>query len=528
VAFHEISIMDAWEVVRRWHAGEGIRKISRDLQYDRKTVQRYARLASAIGLSPALPLPARDEVLVLLKAAEACRGRSREAQAVLDPYLAEIVELINNPTLAVKPKNAFLVLCERHELTGQVSYTSFKRFARAHELTLHPDRSTCRIESEPGREVQIDYARICLFHDVLSRKNRTLFAFIATLSHSRLKYIELTFKQDQKSFVSSHLRMFRFFGGVPERITLDNLKSGVIKPDLYEPTLNHSYREMAEYFGCFIDPARVKAPKDKGKIERDVQTVREAARMQVLLNPDAGLAELNRLVLRWSVEEYGMKNHGTTREKPYEVFLQRERPALKVLPEADFDVAVWKKATVHPDHYIQFQNKAYSIPHAYLGKTVWVRATEHLLQVYYQHTLIKTHLITKGYRHTDYQDFPENVRSVLDTSTVHRTLCERADRIGSHFGALIRGLLEIHAYVNLRCALGLVESAESRGDPSLVEDATRLIEQHHVRPTPKNFRHVLERLASERSTCRVIPLSDASREFLRDISYFIKPQEGTV
>lgn len=527
MAFHEISIMDVWEVVRRWHAGEGIRKISRDLHYDRKTVQRYTRLASSIGLSPEAPLPPRQEILASLKDAETCRGRSREAQETLEPYLDEIAKLINDRAMGLKPKNAYLVLRERHDLGAKVSYTSFKRFIRTHRPALMPDRSTCRIETEPGHEVQIDYARIGMLYDPVEQRNRTLYAFIATLAHSRLKFVELTFKQDQKSFVSSHLRMLRFFGGVPQRITIDNLKSGVIRPDLYEPTLNRSYREMAEHFGCFIDPARIKSPKDKGKVERDVQTVRQAVRIQILTSPDAGLAELDRLLRRWCTEDYGMKKHGTTREKPYEVFLERERPVLKPLPETDFELAVWKQATVHPDHYIQFQNKAYSIPHAYLGKTVWVRATEHLLQVYYQHLLIKTHLITKGYRHTDHEDFPENVRSVLDTSTVHRSLVERADRIGSSFGVMIRTLLEIHAYVNLRCAMGLVDTAESRGDPSLVEEAARIIEQHHLRPTPKHFRHVLDRLAAQRSTCRVIPLSDASREFVRDISYFIKSQEGT-
>lgn len=527
MAYREISIMNVWEVIRRWHTGEGIRKITRDLQYDRKTVQRNTRLACAVGLSRNRPLPPKEEVLSLLKSAESCRGRSAHVQGILEPYLDEIAGLVNDRTLAIKPKNAFLVLLQRHDLTGKVSYTSFKRFARIHKLTLHPDRSTCRIEAEPGSEVQVDYGRIGMFYDAAAQKNRTLYAFIATLAHSRLKYIELTFKQDQKSFVSSHIRMFRFFGGVPLRINIDNLKSGVIKPDLYDPTLNRSYREMAEHYGCFIDPARIKAPKDKGKVERDVQTVREAVRMQILLHPDGGLAELHRLMRRWSVEDYGMKKHGTTHEKPHEVFLQRERPALKPLPEADFDVAIWKQATVHPDHYIQFQNKAYSIPHAYLGKTVWVRAGEHLLQVYYQETLIKTHVITGGYRHTHHEDFPENVRAALDTSTIHRSVLERADRIGGGFGMMIRSLLEIHAYVNLRCALGLLDTAEACDESSLAEQAAQRMQQHHIKATPRNLRHVIERLSCERSTCQVIPLSEASREFVRDISYFIKHQEGT-
>lgn len=527
MAYHEISIMDVWEVIRRWHSGAGIREIARSLGYDRKTVQRYTRLAASHGLSPEKPLPPKEEVLQLLKSAETCRGRSAQAQTLLEPYLDEIIGLVNDPDHAIKPKTAFLVLLERHDLGEKISYTSFKRFVRMHQLSFTPERSTCRIEALPGSEVQVDYARMGMIYDPETARRRTLYAFIATLAHSRLKYVEPTFRQDQKNFICSHVRMFQFFGGVPQRIILDNLKSGVIKPDLYDPLINRAYREMAEHFGCFIDPARIRSPKDKGKVERDVKTVREALRMQIVLDPGVSLGELARLMRHWSTDDYGQKKHGTTHEKPYEVFSQRERPALKPLPPEDFDVATWKQATVHPDHYIQFQNKAYTIPHAYLGKTVWIRATEHLIQVYYHDEIIKTHLITKGYRHTDYNDFPENVQAALDTSTIHRSLLDRASSVGSDFGGLVRCLLEVHAYVNLRCALGLVDIATSAGDNPLVERAAQLMQQHHIKPTPKNLRHVIERLSTEKSTQQVIPFSDASREFVRDISYFINTHEGT-
>jgi hypothetical protein len=248
--------------------------------------------------------------------------------------------------------------------------------------------------------------------------------------------------------------------------------------------------------------------------------------MQLLLNCEITLGELNRHLRCWSIDLYGQKNHGTTHEKPYEVFCQRERPALKALPEQPFDIAVWKQATVHPDHYIQFQNKAYSIPHAYLGKVVWVRATEHLIQVYFQERIIATHVIGKGYRHTDYTHFPENVRAALDTNTLHRSLLEQAHTVGSSFGQMIRSLLEIHAYVNLRCALGLVDVAKRTADHPRVERAAGLMLQHHIKATPKNLRHVLERLASDHAAQQVIPLSEASQEFIRDISYFINSTEG--
>lgn len=527
MAYREISIMEMWEVICRWHAGAGIREIVRNLGCDRKTVQRFTRLATSHGITRESPLPPKEEVLRLLKSAKTSHGRSAQKQLLLEPYLDEIIGLVNHPEHALKSKTAFLVLLQRHDLTDKISYTSFKRFARTHQFSIKSERSTCRIEMPPGSEVQVDYAKIGMLYDPVTLRRRALYAFIATLAHSRLKYIELTFKQDQTSFVSSHIRMFRFFGGVPARITLDNLKSGVIKPDLYDPVLNRSYREMAEYYGCFIDPARVRSPKDKGKVERDVQTVREAVRMQIVLHPDAMLSDLCRLMRQWSTDDYGQKNHGTTHEKPFEVFTQRERPAFKPLPTDDFDVAVWKQATVHPDHYIQFQNKAYSIPHAYLGKTVWIRATERLLQIYYREEIIKTHLITKNYRHTDYSDFPENIQAALDTSAIHRSLLERASAVGSEFSRLVRSLLEVHAYLNLRCALGIVDIATHADNHPLVECAAQLMQQHHIKATPKNLRHVLERLSTEQSAQQVIPFSDASREFVRDISYFIHTQEGT-
>ena len=263
MAYHEISIMDIWEVIRRWHSRQGIRGIARSFGYDRKSIQRYIRLAISQGLSLDEPLPPKEEVLRLLHSAVPTTGRSPQAQNLLLPYLDEIVGLVNDPQLALKAKTAFLVICERHNLTGNVSYTSFKRFVRTQKPSLTPDYSTCRLEALPGSEAQVDYAKICMLFDPSIGKQRTLYAFIGTLSHSRLKYVELTFKQDQTSFVSSHVRMFEFFGGVPERVILDNLKSGIVKPDLYDPCLNRTYREMTEHYGCFVDPARVRRPKDK-------------------------------------------------------------------------------------------------------------------------------------------------------------------------------------------------------------------------------------------------------------------------
>jgi transposase len=532
MAYREKSTMDVWEVIRRWHDRQSIRDIARSTGYARRTVQCYVRLGLSFGLSPEKPLPEKEAVIRLLHgAAQPLLGRSPQAQTLLLPHLDEINDLINPPErkdLALKPKTAFTVICERYpSLVTNISYTSYKRFIRIHKLTFNPSLVTCRIEVEPGMEVQIDYARVGRLLDPRTGHLRNLYVFIGTLSHSRMKYVELTFSQDQKSFASSHVRMFEFFGGVPRKTIIDNLKSGIVKPDLYDPTLNRSYAEVIEHYGTFVDPARVRHPKDKGKVERDVQTVREEARKEMVQHPQAGVAELNRLMNGWSLSVYGQREHGTTGEKPYTVFIERERPALKALPEKRLELAEWKQATVHPDHYIQFRGKAYSMPHAYVGRTIWIKATEYLLRAFFRDELIKQHIITPSYRHTDNEDFPANFRAVLDRNFIHKNLLDRASKISPSLHQMIGELFEVHAYINLRNAQGMVTTAEATQAASpkgaaLVERAASFMSRHHIKATSRNFRTLMVKLEAETSTPNLLPLSAATNEFLREINYFIK------
>lgn len=368
MAFKRITPMNIYEIIRRWHSGQTIRKIARVLEYDRKTVRKFINIAKSKGLAPEQTLPLKQAVIALFESALPKMQRPATAQKLLEACLPEIVELINHPQNPLKPKSAFEVICSKHELNGKVSYSTFKRFVKINELVISPQKTTCRIEVAPGMEVQIDYGKMGLLYDPVCGKKRTVFAFIATLAHSRHKFVEFVWSQNQQSFVASHVKMFEFFEGVPERIVLDNLKSGVIKPDLYEPTLNRTYREMAEHYQCFLDPCRVAHPKDKGKVERDVQTIREEFRKFMALYPDLDIQQANQLIRKWIVEQYGQRTHGTTQQKPFPLFEKNEKGQLKPLPAEPFQIARWKQAAVHPDHYIQFNKKAYSVPHAYVNE----------------------------------------------------------------------------------------------------------------------------------------------------------------
>lgn len=282
MGYKEITVIDLYEIIRRWHDQQKIAHIAKALGYDRKTVRQYIKLAQQLELSPQRPLPDKEQLNQLLNQAIMPAKRPQQAQQLLARFLPEITELVNAKFNPVKPRIAFEVICEKYDLWGKVSYSSFKNFVRNHQIAISPDQATCRLEVEPGSEAQLDYATVGLLLDPEVDKKKTVQAFIATLSFSRHKFVKFTFKQNQQSFVASHVNMFECFGGVPHRLLLDNLKNGVIKPHLYDPQLNRTYQELAEHYGCFIDPCRVSHPKDKGKVE---QAAELALKQQLATHP---------------------------------------------------------------------------------------------------------------------------------------------------------------------------------------------------------------------------------------------------
>jgi transposase len=419
----------------------------------------------------------------------------------------------------MKPKTAFKVLCARHDFTGKVSYTSFKRFVRRNQLVLNVKEITCRIETDPGDELQVDYCKAGMLYDAAEKRMRTVYAFIGTLSFSRHKFVEFVFRQDQQSFVSSHVKAFNYFGGTPRRIVLDNLKAGVIRPDLYDPQFNRAYREMAEHYGTFLDPARVRSPKDKGKVERDVQTIREKFKELTALYSTVTLAELNQRALNWLRDEYGLTKHGTTHRMPYKVFQDEELPTLIPLPPEQFEPAFWKEAMVHPDCYIQVKKKSYSVPYQYAGKKVWVKVSNNIVQVFYNEQLIKEHIVlTKGYRKTDILDFPDNLAAAVDKG-LPRYLQIEAAKVGPQFHDLVRSVLTPHAFMNLRRAQGILSVAKSY-PPELVEQVASKLLAQALPFAPKYFKASIEKHVQLQYQSQQIPLSEETLAFVRDPEYF--------
>ncbi|OPY85867.1 MAG: Integrase core domain protein [Syntrophorhabdus sp. PtaU1.Bin153] len=198
------------------------------------------------------------------------QGYERPALDLVAQYKSEIEELLKDDDMT--GKQVWRLLKETHGI--DVGCTTIKRYLRA-EFSFGRPAVTVRIETSPGEEAQVDFGYAGLMHDPETQRKRKTWAFIMTLFSSRHKFVRFVFRQDIPTWLDCHERAFSFYRGVPKRIILDNLKSGVVKPDTYDPTINRAYADMGRRYGFVADPAKVRMPEHKGKVERAVPIVRK-------------------------------------------------------------------------------------------------------------------------------------------------------------------------------------------------------------------------------------------------------------
>lgn len=512
MGYNPQGIMNIYEIIRRWHAGQTISSIADTLNLDRKTVRRYIHSAQQLGIDRQAGLPEEADLLALLESLRPSDERQKPAAEQFEPYREEIQALTEDPQDPLTLKSVWQVITHRHpEITA--SYSSLKRVAR--RWAPPTPGASWRHETPPGLQTQVDYGKMGLLYDLATNRKRVVYAFIGTLSWSRYKYVEFVWGQDQQCFVGSHIKMGAFWGGMSQVLLIDCLKSGVIKPHLYDPELNPLYRQMAEHYGCFVDPARPGRPKDKGKVERAVQPVRDLFRRLKAMDPTLTLAQANKKALHWCRYENGMSTHGTTGEKPWECFQASERGKLLPLPAQEFQLARWKQVKVHVDQFVQFEKAYYSVGRQYVGRRLWLRATSGHIELYTSSfALVKCFQRGPGRRFSDPEDFPENIQAMMNNYSV-KNLIDKAAGIGPNTARYVEALLQPHAMRNLRKAMGVMDLA-GKHPAGVVETASRqaIAEGAFTR---KAFIRILEARQGELP----IPISPRTRQLTRPGDYFI-------
>jgi transposase len=320
MARRTFDVIDVCEIFTHWHAGRSKNEVAGSLGLARNTVRKYVAAAEAAGMVPGGPPVSQERWAELAREwfPELADTRLRQvtwpAIEVHRDYI--VAQLAAGVTMATIYQRL------RDERGLAASVASLRRYVAAN-LPEEARRSQVTVlrlvPAEPGQEAQIDYGQLGRWTDPRSGRRHTVQAFAMVLCCSRMLFVRPVIAMDQRAWTECHVAAMEFFGGVPARLVPDNLKTGVDRPGLYDPKINRSYAELAAHYGCLVDPARSRKPRDKPRVAyctssgrcavfwcRPAQTVLVGsdillAALGVSGCGEASLAELASLCADWGV-----------------------------------------------------------------------------------------------------------------------------------------------------------------------------------------------------------------------------------
>lgn len=342
------------------------------------------------------------------------------------------------------------------------SYDCVKRYVR--KLKKSKPAVVAHIHTRPGEEAQVDFGE-----GAPTLKNgRYLkpWLFKIVLSHSRHSYEEVVWQQDVETFIRCHERAFESFGGVPEIIRIDNLKSGVLKAHLYEPELNPIYSAFAGHYGFVPVPCLPRKPEHKGKVESGVGYTQDNALKGLKFDSlDAQNTHLRDWNRRWA----RTRIHGTIKQQVWAVFTNIERDALGALPEKPFQYFKVGKRKVHADGHIEVAGAYYSVPHHYLGQSLTVHFNSQWIKVLDGTEIAAFHRrVEPGRFHTEKTHLPEN--KTISQEEYKKKLLARCAAIGEGTRSWAQMALKERKQLAFRAIQGVLRLPD-KYSPDLIEKA---------------------------------------------------------
>jgi len=347
---------------------------------------------------------------------------------------------------------------------------SYAIWKKKHDLVM-------RQSHKLGEKCFVDYAGETIpVVDPKSGEIRKAHLFVGVLGASNYTYAEATWSQELSSWIASHVRMFEFWGGVPEALIPDNLKSGVTKANYYEPDINLTYQEMAEHYGVAVLPARIRKPRDKSKVENAVLLVERwilaALRNRTFFSLDE-LNEAIRELLKELNDRPFQKLPGSRRQ----VFEEEEKAALRPLPKEPYVLGQWKKARVHIDYHIEVDGHYYSVPYTFAREQVEVRLTASMVEVFHAGRRVASHQRSymSGKATTLNEHMPPRHRNMAEWT--HERITSWASSIGPSVESLAEGIMQKrqHPEQGFRACLGVFRLVHQYGKERLESACRRAV-----------------------------------------------------
>src|SRR5712692_3000231 len=388
--------------------------------------------------------------------------RSPTASAC-EPY-RELIELA-----LARGRNAMAIWQDLVSQAGFSSgYQSVKRFVRRLRGRQMPEAHPV-IVTAPGEEAQVDYGTGPMVRDPQSGKYRRTRLFVMTLGCSRKAVRLLVFRSNSRTWAELHEKAFRRLGGAVRVVVLDNLREGVLVPDVYDPTLNPLYRDVLAHYGAVAMPCRIKDPDRKGKVESGIGHTQRTPLKGVRFE---SLDEAQTYLDRWEAHWADTRIHGTTKRQVAAMFAE-EKPALVPLPLEPFRYYQCGQRTVHLDGCVEVEAAYYGAPPGWIGRLVNVQWNDFYVRLLDPRTgqLLREHIRQKrgGYR-IEKDDYPK--RTPLGTLQ----LLARAERAGAHIGAFCQAIHRQQGELGVRRMLGVLALAKKFGLAAVEEACTTALE----------------------------------------------------
>ena len=391
---------------------------------------------------------------------------SSQSESVCEPF-RDTIELGLG-----RGRNAMAIwqdLVTDHSFGG--AYNTVKRFVRKLRGSTQPE-AVGIIVTNPGEESQVDYGDGPMVRDAQTGKYRRTRLFVMTLGYSRKAVRLLAFRSSTRIWAEFHETAFRRLGGSCRVVVLDNLKEGVLTPDIYDPTLNPLFKDVLAHYGVVALPCRVRDPDRKGKVERGVahaqQTPLKGKRFESL---EEAQAYLDQWEARWA----DTRIHGTTKRQVAAMFAE-EKPFLLPLPLEPFRYYQYGERTVHLDGCVEVEAAYYSVPPGWIGKLVNVQWDSLHVRILdpRTHQLMREHVRQQRGRHRIRLE--DNPRKTPITTA---QLLARAGRAGVHIGAFCDAIHHYQGEAGIRRILGVLSLAKKFG-VSAVEDACAAALELHI------------------------------------------------
>lgn len=326
--------------------------------------------------------------------------KSPVKQSKLDPFKPTIIRMLEN-----HPYSAVQIVHRIREDGYQGGITILKEFIQK----VRPRRSPAflTLAFAPGECAQVDWGEYGSIQ--VGSTRRRLSFFLMVLCHSRMMYLEFFVSQTMEHFLAGHRNAFQFFGGVPKKVMVDNLKSAVLKRVVGEaPVLNPRFVDFANHYGFTIIPCAVGKGNEKGRVENGVGYVKKNF-LNGLELPD--FSAINPAGQYWLESIANVRIHGETKKQPREIFLQEEKPALGRLPEIPHDIGTIHTVRASNQFRVYLETNRYSVPSEYASQRLTLKAWPDRLCIYHQTSLIASH--PRSYdRNQDIED-PDHPRELL-------------------------------------------------------------------------------------------------------------------